>query len=325
LLYPNSIHWNTAKYAFTDQDFALNISYIPWLRNLVGDINFSNLSGYARIDKNQTIGLSLMYFSLGNITFTDIAGERIRDYRPNEFSVDLGYALKLHENFSGGVALRYIRSNLTGGISQSSTPTHPGNAVSGDISAFYTNDIEVSGRKSNLSAGLNISNLGTTISYSDDAYQEFLPANLRIGAAFTVELDSYNTIMVSADLNKLLVPTPPLLGPDTTADGELVVHGEMPEDAVAAAVFQSFGDAPAGTKEELREIMYSAGMEYWYNKQFALRAGYFHEHETKGNRKYFTFAYLVPAAGRQNPLANTLRFTLGFNFKGLKNEGKDNE
>jgi len=271
-----------------------------------------------------------MYFSLGEIAFTDVAGTKIKDYNPNEFSFDLAYALKLHENISGGVALRAVHSNLTGGFAQAgSAPTHPGNAYAGDVSAFYTNDIRLGGKQTTVSGGLNISNLGTKISYSDDAYQEFLPANLRLGAALTMEIDDYNKFMFAADLNKLLVPTPQIVIVDE--DGNEVVGGMDNNVSVPTGVFNSFYDAPYGFNEEMQELMYSVGMEYWYNNMFAMRAGYFNEHENKGNRKYFTFglgmkmnvfnldfAYLVPPAGRNNPLANTLRFTLGFNMSDTK-------
>ena len=332
---PNSIHWNPAKYAFIDEDFALNISYIPWLRNLVDDINFSNISGSKRIDENQVFGFSLMYFSLGNIAFTDEYGIRIKDFNPNEFSLDAAYALKLAENLSGGIALRYVHSNLTGGIApQGQSPSKPGNAIGGDISVFYTNDIELEDKTGNLSLGMNISNLGTKISYGDDSFQEFIPTNLRVGTAFTIDLDEFNSITATVDLNKLLVPTPPTFGPDST-NGEPTMHGLLDDVSVSVGVFQSFYDSPGGFTEEMHEIMYSAGLEYWYNKAFAVRMGYFNEHSTKGNRKYLTmgvgvklnvfavdFAYLVTPDGRQNPLANTLRFTLGFNFNELKKGGK---
>lgn len=328
----NSIHWNPAKYAFIEEDFSLNVSYIPWLRQLVNDINFSNISGAYRIDDNQVLGFSLMYFSLGEIAFTDVSGQFIRDFNPNEFSLDLAYALKLHKNLSGGIAFRYIHSNLTGGIApQGSEPTHPGNAVGADISAFWTKKIKMEDKEGNLSLGFNISNLGSQISYSDDTYREFLPANLRIGAAYTIELDDYNAITVTADINKLLVPTPP----EYDSTGTVIVDGLDPNVSPITGAFQSFYDAPDGFPEEMHELMYSVGLEYWYAKQFAIRAGYFDEHRTKGNRKYFAlgvgmklnvlsldFAYLVPTAGRQNPLANTLRFTIGFNFEALQEKNK---
>ncbi|MEA2042955.1 MAG: type IX secretion system outer membrane channel protein PorV [Bacteroidota bacterium] len=327
---PNSMHWNPAKYAFIEEDVSFNISYIPWLRNLVQDINFSNISGSYKISENQAFGLSLMYFTLGNITFTDMSGSTIRDFNPNEFSIDAAYALKLHKNFSGGIALRYIHSNLTGGIStQGSAPTHPGNAFAGDISMYYTKPMEINGANANLSFGINVSNLGTKITYSD-TYYEFIPANFKIGTAFTYEMDDYNKVTVAFDVNRLLVPTPPRLDPLVQ---DSIIAGMDDNVSVPVGVFQSFYDAPGGFGEEMRENMYSLGFEYWYNNLFAVRMGYFHEDQTKGNRKYFTtgmglmlnvfsldFAYLFPTAGSNNPLANTLRFTLGFNFNGLKSE-----
>ena len=329
----NSIHWNPAKYAFIDQDISLNLSYIPWLRNLVKDINFQNLSGSYKISDNQVVAASLMYFSLGSIDFTNEFGDIIvPGYKPNEFSLDAAYALKLSQNLSGGIAFRYVHSNLTGGIPAggSGSATKPGNAVAGDISMFYTKDVKLENKNGKFNFGLNISNLGSKISYSEDKYyDDFLPANLRIGAAYTLELDDYNTITAMLDINKLLVPTPQLIVKDN--DGNPVDTLGLPNDVlVSVGIFHSFYDAPGGFKEEMHELMYSAGFEYWYMKQFAIRAGYFDEHGTKGNRKFFTlgigvklnvlnfdFAYVVPTAGRSNPLANTLRFTLGFNMANL--------
>ncbi len=317
----NSIHWNPAKYAFIEQPLALNTSYIPWLRNIVDDINFANLSGAYRLNENQTLAASLMYFSLGNITFTNSLGTTIGSHKPNEFSFDFAYALKLSKKMSGGVAFRYAHSNLTGGYAPDGQLAKPGNAYAGDISFFYTNPISLSGKNADLNFGAVVSNLGSKISYGDNSYEEFIPANLRIGTALNLEIDSYNKIMFAVDVNKLLVPTPTVTINDT-------IYGiESDGISVPTAVFQSFYDAPGGFTEELHELMYSVGLEYWYNNQFALRGGYFDEHATKGNRKYFTmgvgvklnvfsidFAYMLPSAGRQNPLANTLRFTLGFNF-----------
>lgn len=330
----NSIHWNPAKYAFIDQNFSLNLSYIPWLRNLVKDINFQNLSGSYKLNDNQVVAASLMYFSLGSIDFTNEFGDIIvPGYRPNEFSLDVAYALKLSKNLSGGIAFRYVHSNLTGGIPAggSGSATKPGNAVAGDISMFYTKDVKLENKNGKFNFGLNISNLGSKISYSEDNYyDDFLPANLRIGASYTLELDDYNTITLMLDINKLLVPTPQLIVKDN--DGNPIdTLGLDNNVSVPVGIFHSFYDAPGGFKEEMHELMYSAGLEYWYMKQFAIRAGYFDEHGTKGNRKYFTmgigvklnvlnfdFAYVVPTAGRSNPLANTLRFTLGFNMANLQ-------
>ncbi len=332
----NSIHWNPAKYAFIEEDVTLNLSYVPWLRNLVKDINFQSISGSYKLSKNQALAASLMYFSLGEMDFTDKAGTVVvPNARPNEFSFDLAYALKLSKNMSGGIAVRYIHSNLTGGFAQAgSSPTKAGNAVAADISYFFTKDMKLEDKTGTFNFGFNISNLGNKISYSaDNAYNDFLPANLRVGASYKLNLDEYNSITAMLDINKLLVPTPPIYGPDTTDTGEKIMHGKSDDVSVPVGIFQSFGDAPGGFQEEMHELMYSAGIEYWYVNQFAIRAGYFDEHGTKGNRKYFTmgigvklnvlnfdFAYVVPTAGRQNPLANTLRFTLGFNLKSLANK-----
>ena len=323
----NSVHWNPAKYAFLDEKVAFNISYIPWLRKLVSDINFSNISGAYKIDKNQAFGMSMMYFSLGNVVFTNEGGDKIQDFRPYEMSLDLAYALKLHKTLSGGIALRYVHSNLTGGISSGTENSKPGNAIAGDVSVFYTKDMEVSKKESNLSIGLNISNLGQKISYGDSSEPEFLPANLRLGTAFKLNMDAYNAITIAADINKLLVPTPPEIDPLTGK----IIAGKDPKVSVPTGVFQSFNDAPGGFSEEMHELMYSFGLEYMYNDMFAVRGGYFHEHNTKGGRKYFTmgigvklnvldidFAYVLPTAGRTNPLSNTLRFTLGFDFSKKK-------
>lgn len=330
----NSIHWNPAKYAFIEQDISLNLSYIPWLRNLVKDINFQNLSGSYRLNDNQTVAASLMYFSLGSIDFTDELGNiMIQGYKPNEFSFALAYALKLSENISGGIAFRYVHSNLTGGVPAGGigSATKPGNAVAGDISFFYTKEMSLEKKTGRFNVGVNISNLGSKISYSNDSYyDDFLPANLKLGTSYKLNIDDYNSITAMLDINKLLVPTPPLFGPDTTLEGDLVMYGYDDDVSTPVGIFQSFYDAPGGFKEEMAELMFSGGLEYWYVNQFAIRAGYFNEHGTKGNRKYFTmgigvklnvlnfdFAYVVPTAGRQNPLANTLRFTLGFNMANL--------
>ena len=332
----NSIHWNPAKYAFIQDDVTLNLSYIPWLRSLVNDINFQNISGSYRLNDNQVIGASLMYFSLGSMDFTNEIGTvLVPGARPNEFSLDLAYALKLSKHMSGGIAFRYVHSNLTAGFSQpGSSPTQAGNAVAGDISFYYTKPMKLEKKDGEFSFGVNISNLGNKISYSTDAYyDDFLPANLRIGAAYKLKLDEYNSISAMFDINKLLVPTPQKFGPDTLDDGSLIAYGLSDDVSVPVGVYQSFFDAPGGSTEKFHELMYSVGMEYWYVNQFAIRGGYFDEHSTKGNRKYFTlgigvklnvlnfdFAYVIPTAGRQNPLANTLRFTLGINLKNAANK-----
>jgi hypothetical protein len=337
----NSIHWNPSKLAFAEKEFGFAISYTPWLRALVNDINLAYISGYKKLKNDQALGASLLYFSLGNIDFTNENAEKTGSFNPNEWAFDLAYSRKLGEKFSGGLALRYIYSNLTGGISiQNNTiSTHAGTSVAADLSGYYLTDLEISDKDAKLALGLNISNIGAKISYTDTKSKDFIPTNFRLGTNLLIELDDYNSISFGADVNKLLVPTPPVyyknsLGGDSISnDGTKVVQaGEDPTNiSVASALFSSWGDAPAGFKEEIKEFTYSIGAEYWYDKQFAIRAGYFHEAETKGNRKFFTlgaglrynvfgldFAYLI--ASQRNPLENTLRFTLTFDFDGLKKE-----
>jgi hypothetical protein len=346
----NSTHWNPAKLAFIDEKekMGFSLSYIPWLRALVPDINLSYLSGFYRIDQEQVIGASLFYSSLGSITFTDEGGAVLGDYRPNEFAFDVAYSRKLSDYFSAGLAARYIYSNLTMGQFIGSVATRPGMSIAADVSAFYTNpDIEIGGTPATISAGLNIANVGAKMSYSTTGRRDFIPIHMRLGPALTLRPDDYNAITFTLEAMKLLVPSPPLR--DNTGR---IVAGRDPDVGVAAGIFGSFADAPGepvfdeqgnyllnpdGTYqvapgsvlgEELREINLSFGMEYWYDKQFALRAGYFHEPAQKGNRKYITFgaglrynvfgldlAYIVPTV-QNHPLANTLRFSLTMNFAG---------
>ncbi|CAG0971029.1 MAG: type IX secretion system outer membrane channel protein PorV [Bacteroidetes bacterium] len=340
----NSIHWNPAKLAFVDKEMGFAISYAPWLRQLVPDINLSYLSGFKRLDDMSTLAASLRYFSLGDITFTDNVGNTIGQFRPNEFALDVAYGRKLADNFSGGIALRYIYSNLTGGISANGTATTAGNSVAVDVSGFYNNqDMEILGKDGGFAAGINISNIGAKMSYTENAQKDFIPINLRMGQSTTIRFDDYNSLSFLLDFNKLLVPTPPQYLRDSAtgalvydSNGEKIISkGRSSNVSVASGMFGSFSDAPEGFKEELREFNISAGMEYWYNKLLALRMGYFNEHITKGNRKYLTFgaglrlsvfgldiAYLV-ATTQQNPLANTIRFTLSFNFDDFKKQNKD--
>jgi len=340
----NSIHWNPAKLAFADKNYGFAISYTPWLRALVNDINLAYISGYTKLPGEQAIAASLDYFSLGNIDFTNDNAEKVGSFNPKEFSFDVAYSRKLGETFSGGLALRYIYSNLTGGVTiQNNTiQTHAGTSVAADLSGFYRKDVEVSKKKSKLGIGLNISNIGAKISYTDTKSKDFIPTNFRLGTNLAIELDQYNSISFGADVNKLLVPTQPVYWQNAAntdsldANNNKVIRaGKDPDVGVPTALFSSWSDAPGGFQEELREFTYSIGTEYWYDKQFALRAGFFHEASTKGNRKFFTlgaglrynvfgldFAYLIPTTQR-NPLENTLRFTLLFDFDGLKKEGEE--
>ncbi len=324
-----SMHWNPSKYAFIDDDFGAAVSYTPWLRNLIDNIDLGYLSAYHRIDDTQVISASLLYFSMGEIIFTNLSGEPEGTHNPNEFAVDIGYSRKLSERFAGGLAFRYIRSDLTGGAYVAGILSQPAQAFSADVSVYYLNDINISDNDAELALGMNISNIGNKVTYSDEQNTQFIPINMGLGSSLTYNIDEQNTLSLALDLNKLLVPTPPLYYSDSTdVDGNRVIReGYNPNVSVPRGMLQSFYDAPGGLKEELREITWSFGMEYWYMQQFAIRAGYFYEHETKGNRKFFSaglglrlnmftldFSYLIPVY-RANPLANTLRFSLSFNFQ----------
>ncbi|MCB2194918.1 MAG: type IX secretion system outer membrane channel protein PorV [Bacteroidetes bacterium] len=325
----NSMKWNPAKYGFIESDMGIAVSLTPWLRNLVDDINLYNLSFYKRIDKKQTVAASLVYFDLGEIQFTNNEGEYNGQHLPYEMSIDVAYARAFSERISGGIAFRYIRSDITGGAVVESTETNAGNAVAADVSLYYLNDeVKLNDQKHEFSLGLNISNIGSKISYTE-IQKDFIPTNLKIGTAFKYNIDDYNSLTLALDLNKLLIPTPSYQVNDST------FFGESSDVSVPEGMIQSFSDAPGGWEEELNEIKYSVGAEYWYANQFAVRAGYFHEHETKGNRKYFTlgaglrlnvftidFSYLVPVK-QNNPLANTMRFTLGLDFQAFRAQNKE--
>ncbi len=321
-----SMHWNPSKFAFIDGNGGFAMSYSPWLRSLVPDINLALLAGYYRIDSRQVLSSSLMYSSLGEIQFTDDYGNYQRDYNPNEFSIDVAYSRLFSEHWSGGVALRFIYSNITGGMTVGTTETKAGIAFAADASAFYTKPLDLGSKKGNIAAGFNFSNIGSKMSYTTDVDPDFIPMNMRLGTTFSIQLDRYNLIAFTLDLNKLLVPTPPIYA----EDGVTIIAGKDPNVSVPVAIFQSFYDAPGGFSEEMKEFTESIGIEYWYNQQFALRTGYFNEAEMKGNKKYFTvgagfrlsvfsldFSYLIPVT-QNNPLAGTLRFSLGFEFDSLR-------
>ena len=331
----NSIHWNASKLAFIEDERGVSLSYTPWLQDLVPEISLSYLSGFKRLNSKSTIAGSMRYFSLGEIQFTDSQGQFISNFNPNEFTIDGAYAMKLSKNFSSGLAMRYIYSNLTGGIQvpDGGGATKPGTSFAVDLSSYFQSDkFDIDDKEAYFAAGLNISNVGNKISYTDGGEEFFLPANGRLGANLFMELDDYNTISFAFDINKLLVPTPPKYDSLATVPGpENIISGKDPNVGVLQGIFQSFSDAPGGLQEELNELMYSVGAEYWYMNQFAFRGGYFHEHETKGARKYFTvgvglkmnvfsldMAFLLPATrGIRSPLANTLRFTLLFDMAAL--------
>lgn len=322
-----SMHWNPAKFAFIDGSGGIGISYSPWLRNLVPDINIAYLAGYKRIDTKQVLSGSLLYSSLGDVPFTDDFGNLERTFSPNEFALDAGYSRLFSDHLSGAIAFRFIYSNLTGGTFAGGVATKPGISFAADISSYYQKNISIGTKDGLLGFGLNFSNIGTKMSYSDGQTSDFIPMNMRLGSSATVNLDNYNKLTATIDLNKLLVPTPPIYDPLTNK----IISGKDPNVSVPVAIFQSFYDAPGGIKEELHEITYSYGLEYWYKNQFALRGGYFNENQTKGNRKYFTagagfrlkiftldFSYLMPLS-QNHPLARTLRFSLSFDFKSLRN------
>jgi hypothetical protein len=323
----NSAHWNASKFAFIDSKSGFSLSYTPWLKALVPDINLYYLSGFYKIDDKQTIAASLLYFALGEITSTNERGEIIGQLKPNEFAIDLSFARKIAEKLSGGVSLRYIYSDLTNGLTAEDSKA--GMAVAGDVSVYYLTNVRLGQTPAQLSFGANISNIGNKISYRNTGNKNFLPTNLRIGTALKTNIDKYNAVTIMVDANKLLVPTPPAYDSTKYANGTALVS----EQSVVSGMFSSFGDAPGGGSEELREINYSVGLEYLYDNQFALRGGFFHEDKTKGARQYFTLgfglrynvfgldvAYLIPASevNTTSPLANTLRFTLHFTFDAFK-------
>ncbi|MGC8802638.1 MAG: type IX secretion system outer membrane channel protein PorV [Bacteroidales bacterium] len=325
----NSLHWNPAKYAFLDDNAGVSTTYSPWLKNLAPDIKLLYLTGFKRVDKQQTVAFGLRYFTLGSITFTDENNQFISKQNPNEFTLDASYARLFSEKMSGGITFRYIVSDLAKGSTVSGQAVKAGTSFAADISMYYRTPIKFNNNDGEWALGVNISNIGTKISYTEGERKDFIPTNLRIGTSVKVNLDNFNSVMVGLDLNKLLVPTPPIYKVDSTgnfvvdANGNRIIEKGMdPNVSVGQGIIQSFYDAPGGFSEELKEIMLSIGAEYWYMNQFAIRAGYFNEAAMKGNRKYASvgvglrltlitldFSYLIPRGGRSNPLANTVRIT----------------
>lgn len=328
----NSLHWNPAKFAFVEDEVGFAVSYVPWLRALVPDINLSYLAGYKKLNKNEAIAMELRYFTLGDITFTDVIGNNLGQYKPSEFAIGSAYSRKLSDQFSLAISGRYIYSNLTGGQSAGGITTNAGQSIAADVAGYYRKDIRIAKKDMQLALGANVSNIGNKVRYTETSTRDFIPINLRLGTALNADLDEYNKISFAFDINKLLVPTPPIY--NDSIDGQ-IDFGQDPNVSVVSGIFQSFGDAPGGFSEEMREINYSIGTEYWYDDQFAVRAGYFNEHNTKGGRKFFTFgsgvkynvfaldfSYLINASraiNGNNPLANTMRFTLIFDFGAMEN------
>jgi hypothetical protein len=316
----NANYWNPSKLAFIEGNDDISASYSPWLRNLVPDVSLSYLSYAHKLDERNTFGASLRYFNLGQIDLTDNNQTPLGTYIPNEFSVDGSFARKFGNNFSLGLSLRYIHSSLSNGTF-TGQQIKAGNAVAADVSLFYHKPLQEFGNDATFAFGTNISNIGSKISYTDNGTKYFLPTNLKIGIANTINMDEFNSITFALDFNKLLVPTSPII--DTAGN---IVKGKSSDVSVPAGIFQSFSDAPNGFSQEMQEITISPGLEYWYNKQFALRLGYFYENPNNGGLHYFTvgtgfrydiyaFDFSYIAASQQNsPLANTLRFTLMINF-----------
>jgi hypothetical protein len=318
----NSQTRNAAKYAFITNKTGVSLSYSPWLRNLVKDMNLGYLCFYYRFNDKQAISAAMKYFSLGHIIYRDSYNQYSGDYTPYELSLDAGYSRLFSDRFSGALTLRYIRSDITGGGTIDGQLYSAGNSFAADLGVYYQRPLKIGELDGEFAWGACFSNLGTKISYTAGSDKQFIPANLRIGARLTMNIDEYNSVSGSVDLNKLLVPTPPKWDADSNMYGY-----EIPT-SLPLSWIQSFYDAPGGFNEEMSEIMISGGLEYWYRQQFAIRGGYFHEHELKGNRKYFAagigmklnifyidFSYLISASGRTNPLANTMRFTLGLDFE----------
>ncbi len=330
----NSMHWNAAKYARIKDDGGFSFSYTPWLRNLVNDINLAYVSGYKRINSMSTVAASLRYFSLGYITFTNDQGQEMGTFKPNEFAIDATYSRLLTDNFSLAVAGRFIRSDLTQGQFINGQETKAGVSVAADIAMYWEDEVNWFGSTpATFAWGVNISNIGNKISYtSTNVERDFIPTNLRIGPRLTLDLDDYNSISFQFDINKLLVPTPPIYSDSTDASGKYIIEKGMdPDVSPIRGMIQSWYDAPGGFSEEVREFNFAIGTEYWYNNILALRGGFFYEDLTKGNRKYATlgigirynvfgldFSYLIPVTSDQNPLQNTLRFSLIFNFNNKK-------
>jgi hypothetical protein len=318
----SSSFWNLGKTAFNTSKGGLVATYTPWLKDLVNDVYLASLSGFYKFDEEQAISGSLRYFSLGNIQFTDNLGNEFGSFRPREFGVDVGYSRKLSPKSGLGVGLKLISSNLANNITVGGTTYKTGNAVAADI-AYYLDGKNDAGN--GWAFGAAMTNLGSKISYTSNATQkDFIPANLGLGTTYSKSFNADNKITVGVDINKLLVPTPP-------AEGDQVALQNYRNKSVIGSWFSSFGDAPGGFSEEIKEFQFSVGAEYWYKNQFALRTGYFNEDRTKGNRRYFTlglgvvynvfglnFSYLIPSGSgvNRNPLSNTLRFSILFDFDG---------
>ena len=322
----NSQCWNPAKCPFTISRAGVSLNYTPWLRQLVSDIDLANLAGYYRIGDRSAVSGSIRYFSLGEVYTSQDEGAMT--IKPYEMSIDAAYSMMFSETFSMGVGLRWIYSDLTYDYTDDTTP---GSAFAADISFYYNNYFNLGARECQLGLGMNISNIGSKITFGGDDNSEFIPTNLRLGTSLMIPVDEYNRFSISADANKLLVPTYPKQNEgESTEDYQERVQKDYYDISSINGIFKSFGDAPNGFKEELQEISWSVGAEYVYHDQFSIRGGYHHESENKGNRKYFTLGagfrmnvfsldvgYVI-ATAKSNPLDQTLRFTLAFDMDGIK-------
>ena len=321
----NSQYWNLAKYPFCISRAGVALNYTPWLRQLVSDIDLAYMAGYYRIGDYGALSGSLRYFSLGEVYTSDESDMTVNPY---EMSVDVAYSRMLSETFSMGVGLRWIYSDLRYDYSEDSKPA---SAFAADIALYYNNYVMMGSRECQLGLGLTATNIGSKISFYGDEESQFIPANLRLGASLMIPVDEYNRFTLAADANKLMVPTVPRQGvEESNSDYQDRVRREYSDISSIKGMFDSFSDAPGGFKEEMEEIQWSVGAEYIYNDKFSLRAGYHHESQSKGNRKYFTVGggfrmsvfsldvgYVISTA-QSNPLDQTLRFTLAFDMDGIK-------
>ena len=324
-----SMHYNPAKYVFLKDKFQVGLGYSPWLNNLVGDMNLAYLAFGYKINERNAIGATLRYFNCGEITFVDENNQNEQQYRPNEFAIDVAYSRLLTEYLSAAVSGRFIYSNLTQGYSEGSTA---GWSVAADVALYYQRPLEFRTFDADIAWGVNISNIGSKVSYSNTSVKkDFIPTMLRFGPSMNFHIDDYNSIAVNVDITKLLVPTPPIYARDSTSGDYVIEKGYDPHVSTVMGMIRSFYDAPGGFTEEMSEFNIGLGVEYWYNNIFSVRTGYFNEPKNKGNRKYVTFgagvhykvfaldvSYLLPVSGKvgTNPLENTLRFNLTFNFGG---------
>ncbi|MDO9550947.1 type IX secretion system outer membrane channel protein PorV [Rhodonellum sp.] len=332
----NSAHWNAGKLVFVENEMGFSLSYSPWLGKLVNDMSLSYLTFYKKIDDVSAFGVDLRYFNMGDIQLTDGRGNELGEFTPRDIAIGGTYSRKLSENLGLGISARFIHSNLSGSISSvSGSESRPGMTVGTDVGLYYKKEVFPGNRQGLWSWGVSITNIGPKITYNSADDLDYIPTNFRIGTAYSVNLDEFNKITFALDLNKLMVPTPPIY--QTNEDGSLARDdngnliiapngGKDPNRPLISGMFGSFADAPGGFSEEIKELMISAGIEYTYNNAFSLRTGYFYENPNKGGRRYFTmgvgfnykqlgfdFSYLVPQT-QNHPLAETLRFSLAYNI-----------